>query len=171
MPTIGSILITIVLLMIVLPLMGVLLNEYGTHTATQNFANISNASYVRWNNSIYNPINRTVETGLNYSRNLSTASSIIGFSLAFILPNMVSIFIAVVQAPTMLASILTFTFQQIPGMNLPQVNCQPATNHLGYVCQSFMQGLITDIISLLVLFIGLVFFAIWSKYPVFGATG
>lgn len=157
--TIGNIIITVFVLIILIPLFATIESEWGTHQSAQAYASNANFSSNSINRSIYTPITKVIANGTARSNNLNNASAIIGFALAFILPGMGQILSALIQIPNLLGSWISNAEKPLT-LFLPQV----ANNNLLPTINSI-------ILDLLILFVSFIFFSLWQKYPSWGATG
>ena len=139
---IGSI-ITVFLVMTVLITWSI---EYGAPAATQSLNNTYQQQYPAFNNTVYNPLQQNIRTGINSSNNLAASSSLLGFALAFILPGLGNIMSASLHAPIIFVSFISILFSQLP---LPGYNINP-------LIQMASDAVILGILGL--------FLSMWSKW-------
>lgn len=165
----GNIITVVVVLIVLAPLLAFLAAEWGEPSVATSFGNYSTFASNAFENKssgIVTNINKTILNGTAYSNHLSNATAILGFALAFILPNFNLIVQQMIQLPNLIASFLSNV--EVPVFNLALPQFGHTTNGLP---TNFIQGVNNLVVDLLLLFSGFVALSMWFKYPSWSATG
>lgn len=155
--TIGNLIITVTIIVILSPLLASISTEYGGSDAQFNALAVNSLHAL---NSSFNPINNTINKGIGNSQNLSSASSSIGFVLGFIMPGYSTIITQLIQFPNVISEYLIVMGSHIPGLTPGTQNQEP-----------YLKSIIGFIINDMILFLAFVGWSIWSKYPAWSNTG
>ena len=128
-------------------MMTTLMYEHGTSSNATMLNNQLGISQSSFTNSIYNPMNSSIVTGVNSSSDLPQSSLSIGFALAFILPNFIQTLRAVIAAPNLIAQMISTVMSILPTGGVP------VAQYVAYA------------IDLLIMYVLLWGLSLWMKMP------
>lgn len=164
--TLGKLLTTLVMFIILTPLLGYLFSTYTTSNAQANYTNLASNTSSALRNSIFNPTRQLALNGANVTSNTTGSFFTNSFFYAFIFPNFGQFVYSIIQIPQLFGNIFQILFNSILGQapGLPSV-CPTGVAQGSATCTTLIALVASTLTGLIVMFIALLIVSMWMKYP------